>query len=370
MRSFVTAAALLGAIGLAGCSGSEPQYDAAATVSCLHAQAAVLLRPSRAAAHEERYGPHRARVEFVSGSGSTIGANAQGGDYQVGVYPNEEILYFHFARSEREAASLLHGYRANFGYQIGTRKAVHEVYRRRNVVVEWDDHQPSSTERRVVERCLRSGRSRSIVRRWRPAPQPQRFAGIAPRLSQLVPHDAVVGHAWRVPPGGGIAPEIAVEWHRVSLMDGPFNSSGLAVWQRSGQSAWTLAYPLRLPQPVAFLHARTGDANGDGHADLLLFEDLGGSAGCGVYRLLASVQGQVEQLLARPGCYDNTRIWARHGVLQAFDGVVKDPRTKNQIHCCWTAWRETTMQWRGSQLVRTTRRLVHALPRALGRSAF
>ena len=365
-------AAVIGvaAIGFAGCSGGGRPYSAVATVSCLRAQATALLRPSRAAAREARYGPHRALVAAVARSGSTIGTKASGGDYQLVLYPGEEILYFHFTRSEREAATLLHGYRANFAYQIGSEKADRLVYRKRNVVVEWDQHEPSSTERRVTERCLRTGRARTVVRKWRPAPQPQRSAGVKPRLRGLVPRDATVVHAWRVAAGGGIVPEIAVQWRRVSLMDGPLDAAEFVLWQRSGRAAWTLGYSLHLPQRVAFLHARTGDVNGDGHADLLLFEDMGGSAGCGVYRLLANVGGRIDQLLVRRGCYDDTRIWARRGVLQAFDGVLKDPSTKNQIHCCWTAWRETTMRWRGSRLVSVARRRVHSLPRALRLSTY
>src|SRR4051812_31909216 len=112
MRFFATTAALLGALTMAGCSSGERAYTAAATVPCLRAEGETLLRPSRAAAREARHPPRRPGIMGVGRSGSTIGTKSSGGDYQVVLYPSEEILYFHFARSGREASRLLEGYRA------------------------------------------------------------------------------------------------------------------------------------------------------------------------------------------------------------------------------------------------------------------
>jgi hypothetical protein len=163
---------------------------------------------------------------------------------------------------------------------------------------------------------------------------------------------------------------VLVEWRRTSLEYSSLDSSGVVLWRRSGRAAWTLAHSVALAHDSDRVFARTGDANGDGRADLLLFEDMGGSAGCGVYRLLATVRGRVQQLLARPGCYDNTRIWVRRGALHAYDGVVRDPQSGSQIHCCWKVWLETTMRWRGSRLVAVGKRRVRALPRALQQSIY
>ncbi len=371
VASLAAPALLVGVIGLVSCGSAAKPFTASATVPCLRDRSAVLSQPSRAAARELRHGPHRVRIGFVVRSGSTIGAKASGGDYQLGLYPSEEILYFHFARSEREASTLLRGYRSNLDYQIGKRAAERLAYRRRNVVVEWDQHQPSRTEQRVVEQCLLSKRSTHAPRKWRPAPQPERFAGVSgPQslpLLELIPGDAEVVQSWSIPPGGGITPQVAIAWQRTALVSSSLSTSGLVIWQRVRQTRdWRVVYSLGFPvNRVSGVYARAGDVNGDRHADLLLFEDMGGSAGCGVYRLLSSVRSRFEQLLVRRGCFDNTRIRIRRGSLVMYDGLIRDPRTLNQIHCCWTTWLRTTMRWRGTQLVSTVRKRIRPLPRPL-----
>jgi hypothetical protein len=84
------------------------------------------------------------------------------------------------------------------------------------------------------------------------------------------------------------------------------------------------------------------------------------TAGCGVYRLLASVRGR----------FDNTRIRIRRGSLVMYDGLIRDPRTLNQIHCCWTTWLRATTRWRGTELVSTVRKRVRPLPRPLLNSRY
>jgi len=376
VRFLVAAGLLLGTIVVAGCGGSRP-YKASATVRCLRDQAALLLRPSRAAAAELQRGSHRVRVVGVSRSGSTIGLRAAGGDYQLVLFPDEEILYLHFGRSSREATLLLHDYRRNFANQVGETATERLVYRRRNVVVEWeeDQHQPSRSERGIVDRCLLTKRHRGRLSKWRPAPQPTRFvtAAVSQRLPllQLIPSDAVVARSWTLAGPGGMGPEVAIEWQRTSLVSSPLDASGLLLWQgKSLARVWHLAYSLRFPDTVSRAHVRMGDVNGDGHDDLLLFEDMDGSAGCGLYRLLASVRGRFVQLLARHGCGDNTRIRIHAGALESFDGIRKDPRTANQIHCCWTTWLRTTMRWRGAALAHVSRRRVHRLPAPVSASRY
>ena len=371
----LAAPVLLGAIGLVSCGGAPKPYIASATVPCLREHAAALSQPSRAAARELREGPHRVRVLFVVRSGSTVGTKASGGDYQLGLYPSEEILYFHFARSDREASALLHSYRSNLDYQIGKRAATRLAYRRRNVVVEWDQHQPSRMEQRVVEQCLLSKRSNHVPRKWRPAPQPTRLvAASAPRrppLLQLIPGDAEVVHAWHIASVGDMTAQLVIAWKRTRLAGGP-SLEGLVIWRRVGRTdSWRLVYSLRFPSyRVSFVYARAGDVNGDRHPDLVLFEDMGGSAGCGVYRLLATTHGGPRQLLARRGCAGNTRVRISKGSLVMYDGLVRDPRTLNQIHCCWTTWLRTTMRWQGSTLVSTSRDRLRPLPRHVLLSRF
>jgi hypothetical protein len=327
----------------------------------MRASAASLAQPSRAAARERRYGPHRERIGFVVRSGTTTGVKASHGDYQLGIYPSEDILWLHFTRSNRELSTLMHGYRPR-------------AYRRRNVIVEWDQHPPSTTQRRVLERCFLTKRSLPPPRPWRPARQPIKYGGaVEParlRLLELIPRDAVVVRAWPIPAGGGVPPQLAIGWRRVSLLYSPLNTSGLVIWQQAERS-WRLAYSLRFPTGrVSSLYARAGDVNGDLHADLLLFEDMGGSAGCGVYRLLATTHGRVRQLLVRRGCTDDTRVGIARGSLVMYDGLVKDRRTLNQIHCCWTTWLRTTLRWRGPTLVSTATERLRPLPRHVLLSRF
>lgn len=355
-------ALVVGVIGLVGCGGSTKPYTASATVACLRDRVAAASQPSRAAAQELRRGPHRVRIGFVVRSGSTTGRKASGGDYQIGLYPSEEILYFHFARSNSEASSILHSLRSNLSYQLGEHTAERLAYRRHNVVVEWDSGiKQTDAERRAVDECLlRKRRTSAAPRKWSPAPVPKRFSGtFAPAklpLLELVPSDAEVAHAWFVR-REQIPPQVVVAWQRRSILDSDLDTSGLAIWQRLPQAAsWRRVYSLPLPlQRVDGVNVLTGDVNGDRHPDVLLFEDMGGSAGCGLYRLFATVRGQITQLFVRRACYDNAILALRGGALVMYDGIVKDAHTLGYIHCCWSVWLRTVMRWRGSKPVSVER---------------
>jgi hypothetical protein len=87
---------------------------------------------------------------------------------------------------------------------------------------------------------------------------------------------------------------------------------------------------------------------------------MGGSAGCGLYRLVASVRGRMKQLYVRRGCFDNARVLPRGGALVMYDGLVRNPRTLEQIHCCWSVWLQTTMRWHEVKHVSFSRRRVPA----------
>jgi hypothetical protein len=356
--SFGPAAVVVGLIGLGGCGGAAKPYTAAATMPCLREQAAALLQPSRAAARELRRGPHLVRIVGVTRSGSTIGTKASGGDYQIVLYPSEEILYFHFARSNHQASALVEGYRGNLGYQVGDPVAEELVYRRRNVVVEWDQRKPTAEERRVAEECLASKRSAHAVRRKpRPAPVPTRLSGVSTPaevpLLDVIPADAVVDGAWFVRGSANVPPQVAVSWEQIALVGSRSLRRGLLIWQRLGRGpSWRRVYSRIVPvYGVNRLTVQRGDVTGDRHPDLLLFEDTDGSAGCGVYRLLATVRGRITQLFLRRACLDGAAVVLHGGALVMYDGIVRDPKTLNQIHCCWTVWQRTVQRWRGRKLV-------------------
>jgi hypothetical protein len=360
--SFGPAAVVVGLIGLGGCGGAAKPYTAAATVPCLRERAAALLQPSRAAARELRRGPHPVRIGGVTRSGSTIGTKASGRDYQIVLYPSEEILYFHFARSSREASQLLEGYRRNLGYQIGDPSAERLVYPRRNVVVEWDQRAPTADERRAVDECLASKQAPHRARpEARPAPVPRRLSGVsAPAevpLLDLIPADAVVDRAWFVRGSADIPPQIAVAWEQIALVGSSSLRRGLVIWQRLGRRpTWRRVYSRVVPvYGVNRLTVQKGDVTGDRHLDLLVFEDTGGSAGCGVYRLLATVRGRIAQLFIRRACLDDAAVVLHDDALVMYDGIVRDPETLWQIHCCWTVWLRTVQRWRGRKLVSVER---------------
>jgi hypothetical protein len=139
----------------------------------------------------------------------------------------------------------------------------------------------------------------------------------------------------------------------VALVGDRSHRRGLAIWQRAGREpTWRRIYSLVVPvYGVNRFALQKGDVTGDRHADLLLFEDTDGSAGCGVFRLLATVRGQITQLLVRRACMDSAAVALQGGALVMYDGLVRDPRTLDQIHCCWSVWLRTVQRWRGRKLV-------------------
>lgn len=308
-------------LGVGSCGHHEQPFTARATVACLRDHAQALLRPTRATAHG---------VD-ISGFGRD-----PDGTVQVVLYPSEDVAYLRFTPSGHAPPELAGG----------------PVYRRRNVVVSWDPSGvASSAERRAVDRCLRSKPPPGLPA-YRAAEQPRRFAG-SPSPADLVPGDAVAKQAWR------FGRRIALWWQRESFVGSDLDTGGIVIWQ----PAWRLAYSLPFAANAVFrVQARHGDINGDGKPDLLLFEDMGGSAGCGIHRLLASVGAGVRQLYATSDCEDNARLEIAHGALVVYTGLVRDPRSGSQIHCCWKTWLRTTIRWRGTKRISTERAYVTRVP--------
>jgi hypothetical protein len=190
---------------------------------------------------------------------------------------------------------------------------------------------------------------------------PTRFSGVGTPsgvpLLDLVPDDAVVDGAWFVRGSAGVAPQVALAWEQIALVSSRSLRRGLVIWQRLGRRpTWRRVYARVVPvYGVNRLTVQRGDVTGDRHPDLLLFEDTDGSAGCGVYRLLATVGGRITQLLVRRACLDDAAVVLHGGALVVYDGILRDPKTLDQIHCCWTLWRRTEQRWRGRRLVSVQR---------------
>ena len=190
---------------------------------------------------------------------------------------------------------------------------------------------------------------------------PRTFGGaFAPQtvpLQALIPERGRVWSARVVPAAAGIPPEIVVTW------DEEVGLRGLAVWQRHRGfvGRWRRIYLRRRgdESPFQRFETTTGDVTGDGHQDVLVFEDEDGSGGWGTYRLLAVVSGTMRQLYVRRASSDWTTIRLRHGAHAVSDGIGKDPRSAGSIHCCPRFIRTRVKRWNGRALVDvrvTTRR--------------
>ena len=120
--------------------------------------------------------------------------------------------------------------------------------------------------------------------------------------------------------------------------------NGLIVWQRSEDESWHAVYaftdPLRLG--VFGIRVDAGELTGDAIADILSFEDVGGSGACGTYRVIASTAGDASEIFRRDTCDTQIAIAGRD--LRVREAVFRagDP------HCCPSAFRESTLRWNGT----------------------
>jgi hypothetical protein len=86
----------------------------------------------------------------------------------------------------------------------------------------------------------------------------------------------------------------------------------------------------------------TGDLTGDAIADILSFEDVGGSGACGTYRVIATSAGDASEILRREAC--DTQMAISSGDLRIREAIFRadDP------HCCPSAFRESVLRWNGT----------------------
>jgi hypothetical protein len=107
----------------------------------------------------------------------------------------------------------------------------------------------------------------------------------------------------------------------------------------------TRLYSHRAPRGSLRLSVETGDISGDGRQDVLVFDDTGGSGACGDYRAVVLGPGSSRVALRRPLCEDQGSIHLRRGGLLVSVGEKKDPKTREQIHCCYRFVRRTLVRW-------------------------
>jgi hypothetical protein len=139
---------------------------------------------------------------------------------------------------------------------------------------------------------------------------------------------------------------IAVTWR---AGEPPSGRTGLIVWQRApDDQAWRAVYAFTDPAGQGRVRRPDGpgDLTHDGIADLLTFEDQGGSGACGTFRVVASTDDDATEILRRSVC--DTEIQIAGGDLRTREAVFgpDDP------HCCPSAFRTTVLRWDRQRLGR------------------
>jgi hypothetical protein len=176
---------------------------------------------------------------------------------------------------------------------------------------------------------------------------PTDLAGIeAGELTSLVPAGtSITSQVWTVGAvvGSGPVPnaEIAIAWFDEGT---PRRSSGLIVWQRFEDESWHAVYAFTDPprKGVFGIRLDTGELTGDAIADVLSFEDVGGSGACGTYRVIASTAGDASEIFRRDTCDTQIAIAGRDLRIREAVFHAGDP------HCCPSAFRESTLRWNGT----------------------
>jgi hypothetical protein len=175
-------------------------------------------------------------------------------------------------------------------------------------------------------------------------------------LADAVPSDATLISANFITQG---PKQLIVTWDRAHL---GHNRQG-AVWQRRGMAIWqldpgsaattwhrvfTFERPItNSPVTVDRFAVSTGDVSGDGRPEILVFFDMGGSAGSGTYHLFVNDGPQLRQPLIKKLSLDEGTISFTRGALridQGADGYSQSP------HCCFRKARVTLLRWNGNAL--------------------
>lgn len=158
----------------------------------------------------------------------------------------------------------------------------------------------------------------------------------------LVPPDAELTDRLTLPAASGIPDGVAVAY---VLGADPFAAEhGVALWQRFAKApAWSVVFAFVDPPREGILGIRleAGDLTGDGHPEVLAFEDRGGTGACGTWRVIAPAPGAADEIFHRTTC--DTQIRIADDVLEVREAVFEpeDP------HCCPSAFRLSTLRWNG-----------------------
>ncbi len=174
-------------------------------------------------------------------------------------------------------------------------------------------------------------------------------------IAGLLPPGAQATSVSRLSPPQGPVPQIVAAWTRGS---NPFAAEhGLVVWQRfDAGRPWRVVYAFTDGPASGVLGVRfeTGDLTGDGVADVLAFEDTGGSGGCGVWRAVETGPGVATGIFRRATCDAQVRIEA--GALTIREAMF----APGDAHCCPSSFRTTTLRWDGTAWTVVARRVTKA----------
>lgn len=223
-----------------------------------------------------------------------------------------------------------------------------------------DDAEPARTETRAAV-VKTAG---SAVGRARLAPVPRRVSEGRIVLQHLVPSDAAVQQSRRLAPAGGVPEQqVVVTWARPRGAVQP-NEYGLALWQFTNGPGRRL-YGFHAPAfrrngdvEVHDIGVATDDVSHDGHVDVLSWQDLGGTAGDGIYRLVITAKGSAHQAFRREDRSDNETIGLRSGSLIIDRGIKGSEGRPTAIHPSYKRWRRTSSRWDGQHLVALQREVV------------
>jgi hypothetical protein len=102
----------------------------------------------------------------------------------------------------------------------------------------------------------------------------------------------------------------------------------------------------------------TKDVSGDGHLDELTWQDLGGTAGHGTYRLVITGHGSAREVFRRENDADLETVGLRRGALIIDRGITGSEAHPRSIHPGYERWRRTSYRWGGQQLVLAGREVV------------
>jgi hypothetical protein len=94
----------------------------------------------------------------------------------------------------------------------------------------------------------------------------------------------------------------------------------------------------------------TADITGDGVKDTLFYSDIGGSGGCGEYRLYGGPG--VRKLWGFSGCADSAGVALGATGLDTWHAVFgsKTKASSGSTHCCWRRWVHREWRWKDGRL--------------------